>query len=52
MSFIKELHRRNVFRVGAAYVIVAWLLLQVARVVLINIAAPTPKPIDYPTKTW
>ena len=29
MSFIKELQRRNVFRVAAAYVVVAWLLLQV-----------------------
>lgn len=30
MSFFRELKRRNVFRVGAAYVVVAWLLLQVA----------------------
>ena len=29
MSFISELKRRNVFRVAIAYVIVAWLLLQV-----------------------
>ncbi len=41
MSFIDELKRRNVFRVGVAYVIVAWLLLQVADVVLDNIEAPT-----------
>ena len=41
MSFIDELKRRNVFRVGFAYVIVAWLLLQVADVVLDNIEAPT-----------
>jgi TolB-like protein len=41
MSFIDELKRRNVFRVGVAYVIVAWLLLQVADVVLNNIEAPT-----------
>ena len=40
MSFINELKRRNVFRVGVAYVIVAWLLLQVADVVLNNIEAP------------
>jgi len=26
MGFISELRRRNVFRVGAAYAIVAWLL--------------------------
>ncbi len=30
MSFINELKRRNVFKVGIAYVIVAWLLLQVS----------------------
>jgi adenylate cyclase len=29
MSFFEELRRRNVFRVGVAYIIVAWLLLQV-----------------------
>jgi TolB-like protein/Tfp pilus assembly protein PilF len=40
MSFIKELKRRNVIRVAIAYVIVAWLLLQVADVVLNNIEAP------------
>jgi len=41
MSFFDELKRRNVFRVGVAFVIVAWLLLQVADVVLDNIEAPT-----------
>ena len=41
MSFIDELKRRNVFKVGVAYVIVAWLLLQLADVVLNNIDAPT-----------
>ena len=30
MSFTRELKRRNVFRVGIAYLIVAWLLLQVS----------------------
>ncbi len=30
MSLIAELKRRNVFRVGVAYAIVAWLLLEVA----------------------
>jgi len=30
MSFFQELKRRNVFRVAVAYIIVAWLLLQVA----------------------
>ncbi len=40
MSFFAELKRRNVFRVGAAYVIVAWVILQVSDVVLSNIEAP------------
>jgi len=30
MSFVRELKRRNVFRVGGAYLIIAWLLLQVS----------------------
>jgi len=30
MSFFREMRRRNVFRVGAAYVIVGWLIIQVA----------------------
>ena len=34
-NFLKELRRRNVFKVGVAYVIVAWLLLQFT-----DIAAP------------
>ena len=34
MSFFNELKRRNVIRVGIAYVIVAWLILQFADVVL------------------
>ena len=40
MSFFDELKRRNVIRVGIAYVIVAWLILQFADVVLNNIEAP------------
>ena len=40
MSFITELKRRNVFRVGAAYGIVAWLLVEVASVVLPTFGAP------------
>ena len=40
MSLLEELKRRNVFRVGIAYVVIAWLLLQVSDVVLNNIAAP------------
>jgi TolB-like protein/Tfp pilus assembly protein PilF len=33
MSFIEELKRRNVFRVGAAYAVGAWVLLQILDVV-------------------
>ncbi len=40
MSFITELKRRNVFRVGTAYGIVAWLLVEVASVVLPTFGAP------------
>jgi len=40
MSLFDELKRRNVFRVGAAYVVIAWLLLQVADIVIDNIGAP------------
>ncbi len=40
MSLIAELKRRNVFRVGIAYAIVAWLLIEVASVVLPTFKAP------------
>ena len=40
MSFFEELKRRNVFRVGVAYGVAGWVLLQVADLVLENIAAP------------
>jgi TolB-like protein/Tfp pilus assembly protein PilF len=33
MRIFQELKRRNVFRVGAAYVVVAWLLIQVAETI-------------------
>ena len=33
MSLFGELRRRNVFRVGIAYVVLAWILLQVGDVV-------------------
>ena len=33
MSFIKELKRRNVFRVGIAYAIATWVLLQITEVI-------------------
>ena len=39
-GFFAELKRRNVFRVGIAYLVTAWLLLQVADIVLENIKAP------------
>jgi TolB-like protein len=40
LTFFQELKRRNVFRVGIAYVVTAWLLLQVADVVLNNFELP------------
>jgi TolB-like protein len=40
MPLIAELKRRNVFRVAAAYGIVAWLLVEVASVVLPTFKAP------------
>ena len=40
MSLFSELKRRNVFRVTIAYIIVAWLVMQIADVVLNNITAP------------
>jgi TolB-like protein/Flp pilus assembly protein TadD len=40
MPFIAELKRRNVFRVGAAYAIVAWLLIEVASVILPTFKTP------------
>jgi TolB-like protein len=40
MSLFNELKRRNVFRVGIAYIVAAWLLMQIADVVLNNITAP------------
>ena len=40
MSFFNELKRRNVIRVGVAYALVAWLVMQFADVVLNNISAP------------
>ena len=40
MSLFAELRRRNVFRVGAAYAIVGWLLVEVASVLLPTFEAP------------
>jgi serine/threonine-protein kinase len=40
LSFYTELRRRSVFKVGAAYAIVAWLLLQITDIVLPTFNAP------------
>ena len=40
MSFFNELKRRNVFKAGIAYIVVAWLLMQVADIILNNVEAP------------
>ena len=40
MSFVGELGRRNVIRVGIAYAIVSWLVVQIADIVLETIGAP------------
>ncbi len=41
MSYLRELRRRHVFTVGAAYAVVAWVLAQVAGVVLPAFDLPT-----------
>lgn len=41
MSFFDELKRRNVFRVGIAYGVTSWLLIQVADILLESIGAPS-----------
>ena len=40
MSFIAELKRRNVFKVGVAYLVGAWLIVQVVDILLDNIGTP------------
>jgi TolB-like protein len=40
MNLLEELKRRNVFKVGIAYAVSAWVLLQIVDLVLENIAAP------------
>ena len=47
MSFIEELKRRNVVRVGIAYAVIAWLLAQVAEFAFENFGAP-----DWVLKTF
>ena len=41
MSFFNELKRRNVFRVGIAYAVATWVLIQIADILLDNFGAPT-----------
>jgi hypothetical protein len=41
MSILKELHRRNVFRVAALYLVVAWLILKSTHV-MIDLAGLAP----------
>ncbi len=40
MSFFNELKRRNVFRVGIAYAVTSWLLIQVTDILFESIGAP------------
>jgi hypothetical protein len=40
LHLFKELQRRNVFKVAIAYIVAAWLVVQVADIVLNNITAP------------
>ena len=40
MSFLQELKRRNVFRVGIAYEVATWLLIQVSDTVFPRIGLP------------
>ena len=40
MSFFNELKRRNVFKVGISYIVMVWLVMQVADIILNNVVAP------------
>jgi hypothetical protein len=40
LSFFSELKRRNVFRAGATYAVLAWVVMQVADIVLHAFSAP------------
>jgi len=44
MSFWGELKRRNIFKVGAVYVIAAWLILQVVSITMPTLRLPGWKP--------
>ena len=39
-NFFQELKRRNVYKVAISYIVVAWLIMQVASIVLPAIKAP------------
>ncbi|MGH8495863.1 MAG: tetratricopeptide repeat protein [Gammaproteobacteria bacterium] len=39
-AFLSELRRRNVYKVGAAYAVVGWIVIQVASVVIPTFSAP------------
>ena len=39
-SLVSELRRRNVFKVGAAYAVVGWIVVEIASVVLPGFGAP------------
>ena len=41
LNFFTELKQRNVYQVAAAYVVVAWLLIQAASIVLPTFEAPS-----------
>jgi len=40
MSFVGELKRRNVVRVGVAYTVIGWVLAQIAEFAFDNFGAP------------
>jgi TolB-like protein len=40
MSFVRELKRRNVFKVGIAYLVASWVILQIADVMMNMLAVP------------
>jgi hypothetical protein len=51
MSFFAELKRRNVFRVGVAYVVGGWLLLQLTEVLseLLSLPKEIGRPSAFPS---
>ena len=49
MSLFEELNRRNVFKVGIAYVVVAWIIIQIADVLApqLNLPEWTPRMVTF-----